>query len=53
MIALTHMHVGDSCTVIIPYQQGYGSTKRSSTLLPYSALKFDVRLVDIYKYKAN
>ena len=53
MIALTHMHVGDSCTVIIPYQQGYGSTKRSSTLLPYSTLKFDVRLVDIYKYKAN
>ena len=53
MIALTHMHVGDSCTFIIPYQQGYGSTKRSSTLLPYSTLKFDVRLVDIYKYKAN
>ncbi len=53
MIALTHMHVGDSCTVIIPYQQGYGSTKKSDILLPYSNLIFNVKLVDIYKYKAN
>ncbi len=53
MIAMTHMHVGDSCTVIIPYQQGYGSSKRSDDLLPYSNLVFDVKLVDIYKYKAN
>ena len=53
MIALTHMHVGDSCTVIIPYQQGYGSTNRSDVLVPYSNLIFDVKLVDIYKYKAN
>ena len=53
MIALTRMHVGDSCTVIIPYQQGYGSTKMSELLKPYSTLVFDVKLVDIYKYKAN
>ena len=53
MIALTHMHVGDSCTVIVPYQQGYGSTKMNNTLLPYSNLIFDIKLVDIYKYKAN
>lgn len=53
MIALTNMHVGDSCTVIIPYQQGYGSTKRSDVLVPYSTLIFDMKLVDIYKYKAN
>ena len=53
MIALTHMHVGDSCTVIIPYQQGYGSTKKSDELLPYSNLVFNMKLVDIYKYKAN
>ena len=53
MIALTRMHVGDSCTVIIPYQQGYGSTKMSGVLLPYSTLIFDMKLVDIYKYKAN
>lgn len=53
MIALTRMHVGDSCTIIVPYQQGYGSTKRSNVLLPYSMLVFDMKLVDIYKYKAN
>jgi len=53
MIALTHMHVGDSCTVIIPYQQGYGSNKKSDVLVPYSTLVFNLKLVDIYKYKAN
>ena len=53
MIALTRMHVGDSCTIIIPYQQGYGSTLTSDLLLPYSILVFDVKLKDIYKYKAN
>ena len=53
MIALTHMHVGDSCTIVIPYQQGYGSSKRSDDLLPYTNLVFDLKLVDIYKYRTN
>ena len=53
MIALTRMHVEDSCTVIVPYPQGYGSTKMSDELLPYSNLVFHMKLVDIYKYKAN
>lgn len=53
MMALTRMHVGDSCTVIIPYQQGYGSAEMSETLKPYSTLIFDMKLVDIYKYKAK
>ena len=53
MIALTRMHVGDSCTVIIPYQQAYGSNKQSDVLVPYSNLVFDLKLVDIYKYRAN
>ena len=53
MIALTRMHVGDSCTVIVPYQQGYGSTMRDEVVLPYSNLVFDMKLVNIYKYKAN
>lgn len=53
MIALTRMHVGDSCTVIVPYHQGYGSSKMSNVLVPYSMLIFDVKLVDIYKYKTN
>lgn len=51
MIALTRMHVGDSCTVIIPYHQGYGSTKKSTLLVPYSNLVFDMKLVDIPKYE--
>ena len=53
MIALTRMHVGDSCTVIVPFPQGYGSYKKSDVLVPYSTLVFDIKLVDIYKYKAN
>jgi FKBP-type peptidyl-prolyl cis-trans isomerase FklB len=53
MIALTRMHVGDSCTIIIPYPQGYGSTKRSDVLVSYSNLIFDIKLKDIYKYTAN
>ena len=53
MIALTRMHVGDSCTVIVPYPQGYGSVKMSENLVPYSNLVFGIKLVDIYKYKAN
>lgn len=53
MIALTRMHVGDSCTVIVPYHQGYGSYKKTDELLPFSMLVFDMKLVDIYKYEAN
>ena len=53
MIGLTRMHVGDSCTIIVPYPQGYGSTKMSDLLLPYSTLVFRVKLIDINKYKAN
>ena len=52
MIALTHMHVGDSCTVIIPYSQGYGSVTKGD-ILPFSNLIFNLKLKDIYKYKAN
>ena len=53
IIALTNMHVGDSCTAIVPYQQGYGSYNRGELLKPYTTLVFDIKLVDIYKYKAN
>ena len=51
MIALTRMHVGDSCTVIVPYPQGYGSVKKTDLLVPYSTLVFDIKLVDIFRYK--
>ena len=53
MIALTRMHVGDSCTVIVPYHQGYGSSKMSNALKPYSTLIFNMKLEDICKYKSN
>lgn len=45
-IALTDMHVGDSCQVLIPYQYAYGENQTGS-IPPYSALQFDIKLVDI------
>ena len=52
-IALTHMHVGDSCRVIVPFGQAYGSSKVSTTILPYTDLVFDIKLVDIYAYETH
>lgn len=49
-IALPMMHVGDSCRIIINYQQGYG-TYTAGTIKPFSVLQFDVKLDDIYKYE--
>lgn len=49
-IALTDMHVGDSAEVIMPYAQGYGA-QGSSSINPYSALKFNIKLVDIPSYE--
>lgn len=46
-IALERMHVGDSVEVIVPWQQGYGSASQGALILPYSALKFQIKLVDI------
>lgn len=48
-IALENMHVGDTCEVIVPYQAGYGATVTSS-LKPYTSMRFNMRLVDIYSY---
>lgn len=44
VIALTEMHVGDHCEIIIPYDCGYGNNYKSEILLPYSTLVFDVEL---------
>lgn len=44
VIALTNMHVGDHCEVIIPQDCGYGASYTSDLLLPYSTLVFDIRL---------
>lgn len=52
VIAMEDMRVGDTAEVLIPYQQGYGVTT-SSGILPYSTLKFNIRLVDIVDYEKN
>ena len=52
-VALTRMHVGDSCRVVIPYTLAYGSYKMSEVILPYTALVFDIKLVDIYGYETH
>ena len=52
-IALTDMHVGDSCEVLIPYQYAYGETGGYNLIKPYSALKFRIKLVDIPGYEIN
>lgn len=49
-IALEDMHVGDTCEVIVPYQVAYGTTY-SSSIKPYSSLRFNIRLTDIYRYE--
>lgn len=51
-VALLDMRVGDSAVVVIPYTQAYGST--GNTLLPpYTALKFNIKLVDIPAYEIS
>lgn len=49
-IALADMHVGDTAEVVLPYTMGYGSAGNSS-IPPYSALKFGIKLVDIPAYE--
>lgn len=49
-IALMNMHVGDSCLVVIPQEQGYAASS-SGKIPPYSALQFNLKLVDIPYYQ--
>lgn len=49
-IALNDMRVGDTCEVIIPYPQAYGSSGQGS-IPPYSALRFNMKLVRIAAYE--
>ncbi len=51
-IAVTDMHVGDTCEVIIPFTLGYG-VAGAGTVPPYSNLRFNLRLVDIPYYEAR
>lgn len=51
-IALQTMHVGDSVQIIIPSAYGYGGSIQGS-IPPYSALKFNMKLVDIPYYEID
>lgn len=48
--AILNMCVGDSCEFIIPYDMAYGENSTGS-VLPYSNLRFNIRLVDIPYYE--
>lgn len=49
-IALSQMHVGDSCEVIIPYEQAYFASSQG-VIKPFSCLRFNMKLVDIPYYE--
>ncbi len=50
-IALQDMRVGDTCEIIVPYGAAYGAVS-TGKIKPYSALRFNLRLADIYRYEA-
>lgn len=47
-----NMHVGDSCEIIMPQEVAYGQSG-SSSVYPYSALRFNIKLVDIVNYETK
>lgn len=49
-IALNDMRVGDTCEIIIPYLQAYGTTGQGS-IPPFSVLRFNMKLVGIPAYE--
>ena len=49
-IALNDMRVGDTCEVVIPYPQAYGTSGQGS-IPPYSVLRFNMKLVGIPAYE--
>lgn len=51
-VALENMHVGDTVEIIVPYQMGYGA-QASGVLPPYTSMRFNMRLADIYLYEAK
>ena len=49
-VALTNMHVGDSCEVVIPQSMGYGPTTFGG-VKGFSTLVFNIKRVDIAAYE--
>jgi len=52
IIAFEDIRVGDTCEVVVPYQWAYG-TSVTSTMPPYSNLRFNLRLTDIPYYEVR
>lgn len=50
--ALTNMHVGDTVSVIIPSQAGYGGVSNGN-ILPYSTLIYNIKLKSISAYQTK
>lgn len=46
-IGLTHMHIGDTIEVYIPWMQGYGARGAGRDIPPYSTLIFTIELIGI------
>ncbi len=51
-IAMMDMRVGDTAEIVVPYQVGYGVSGMGN-IAPFSNLRFNVRLHDIYRYEAS
>jgi len=49
-VALQNMQVGDKWEIHIPWELGYGYSGSGSTILPYSALIFELELLEISQY---
>lgn len=49
--AFETLYVGDSAEIICPYNMAYNESYVNEYIKPYSALRFNVRLVDIYAYE--
>lgn len=49
---LTHMHIGDSVTIVLPSQSGYGERSYGS-IQPYSALVYNIKMKAIPAYEVE
>lgn len=50
-LALQNMHIGDSCTVVIPYFMAYDYAMTSKIKKPFTTLIYDIKLVSIPAYE--
>lgn len=50
-IALTNMHIGDSCQVIVPYYIAYDQKTTSTIKKPFTTLIYDIKLESIPAYE--